>query len=241
MPLRPILFRFATAAAAVITAAAPAAAQQRAAAPAAGPFARIVVIEPRRGEQQAFEAGYQRHLEWHRAANDPWTWYGWSFVLGDRIGMFMDGTFGHAAADFDHAVQPAADAADNALNVSPYADFRTHGVYERLDALGGGAALPDTSAFLALTTYRVQPGRERAFEAAVAARRNGGATRESWLRLRIGGESPQYLLMRPAPSWAAAAELPDFFEAAPAPAIAELVTSVRTELLRYRPTLSHHP
>jgi hypothetical protein len=26
------------------------------------------------------------------------------FVLGDRLGQFMHGTFGHAAADFDHPV-----------------------------------------------------------------------------------------------------------------------------------------
>ncbi|HEX8693714.1 MAG TPA: hypothetical protein VF746_14925 [Longimicrobium sp.] len=235
-------------AACALGAAVPATAQQTPPRPEPGPYARIVVLQPRPGQQAAFEAGYQRHLEWHRGANDPWTWYGWSFVLGERIGLFMDGTFGHAAADFDAAVQPAADAADNAANVSPYADFLGHGVYERLDALGRGAPLPDTSAFLALTTYRVAPGRERAFAAALAAhhaRRQGDpAARYTWFRLRIGGQAPEYLLMRPVRTFAAAATLPDFFEAAPeggAAGIAGLVESVRSELLRYRPTLSYRP
>ena len=87
--------------------------------PAAGPYARMVVIEPKPGQGAAFEQGYQRHLEWHRKAGDSWTWHGWSFVLGERIGQFMDGTFGHAAANFDAPVQPAGDAADNAVNVVP--------------------------------------------------------------------------------------------------------------------------
>lgn len=50
-----------------------------------GPFARIVVLEPKPGQRDAFVAGYERHIEWHRRENDPWTWYGWSFVLGERI------------------------------------------------------------------------------------------------------------------------------------------------------------
>ena len=106
--------------------------------PAAGPFARMVVIQPKPGQGAAFEQGYQRHLEWHKGANDLWTWHGWSFVLGDRLGMFMDGTFGHAAANFDTAVQPAGDAADNAVNVVPYADFLSHGVFRRLESASVG-------------------------------------------------------------------------------------------------------
>ena len=89
--------------------------------------------------------GYQRHLSWHRTHRDPWTWRGWSFVLGSRLDAFMDGTFGHELADFDHAVDPAGDGADNRVNVEPYASFLSHGVYERIDSLGAGAPLPDDS------------------------------------------------------------------------------------------------
>lgn len=235
---------------AALGAAVPARAQQPSPGFTAGPYARIVVLEPKPGQQSAFEAGYQRHLEWHRGQNDPWTWYGWSFVLGERLGLFVDGTFGHAATDFDAAVQPAADAADNAVNVAPYADFRSHGVYERLDLLSWGAALPDTSAFLALTTYRIVPGQERAFEGALAEYRSRWPREEinryTWFRLRIGGPTAQYLLLRSVPTLAAAAELSDFVQAGQvrgtniAPALRG-VESVRSELLRYRPTLSYQP
>ncbi|MTW13687.1 hypothetical protein GM658_24045 [Pseudoduganella eburnea] len=165
--------------------------------PAAGPYARMVVIQPKPGQATAFEQGYQRHLEWHSKAADRWTWYGWSFVLGERLGMFMDGTFGHAAANFDAAMQPAADAADNAANVVPYADFLSHGVFCRLDAASVGQPLPDTSPFLAMTTYTVAAGDEGAFErqleagatrpGAGPARTPGGASRFTWYKLQIGG------------------------------------------------------
>ena len=234
-----------------VAAAVPSAAQQPSTGSSPGPYARVVIIAPKPGQDSAFEAGYQRHLGWHRSRQDPWTWLGWSFVLGPRLDRFMDGTFGHAAADFDHSVDPPGDGANNKVNVEPYADFLDHAVYERLDNLSRGTMLPDTSTFLVLETYAVTPGRGAAFEAAAAARRqlwpeSSPAARFTWLRLRIGGQGPQYLLLRAAPSWAAAAALPDFFEEAEEGSrtthLPEGVVQIKqSELLRYRPTMSYHP
>jgi len=216
--------------------------------PVAGPYARMVVIQPKPGQEAAFEQGYQRHLEWHSKAGDRWNWYGWSFVLGERLGMFMDGTFGHAAADFDAAVQPAGDAADNGINVVPYADFLSHGVFRRLDGASSGPPLPDASPFLAMATYTVAAGDETAFErqletgAARPARaaRPGepaAASRFTWYRLQLGGTGPQYVLMRAVPSFGAAADLPEVLP----PGAKAMVRSVRTELLRYRAEMSYAP
>lgn len=225
-----------------VTAAAPAAAQQYE--PQPGPFARIVTITPKPDAAGAFDEGYARHIEWHRAQRDPWAWYGWSFVLGPRLGQFMDGTFGHAAADFDHAVDPSGDRADNAANVTPHADFTSHGVYRRLDSASRGPVLPDTSAYLVLVTYRVAPGRAAAFEAMLAAQAGRVADRPSaaitWYRLELGGAGPEYLLMLSASGWEsaiAAVHDADAYAGGSAPT----VESVTTELLRYRPTHSHHP
>jgi len=46
--------------------------------PGRGPYARIAVLRPHDGDTVDFEAGYIRHLEFHRQAKDTWTWYGWS-------------------------------------------------------------------------------------------------------------------------------------------------------------------
>jgi hypothetical protein len=193
----------------------------------------MVVIVPKPGQADAFEQGYERHLQWHRGAKDTWTWYGWTFVLGNRINRFMDGTFGHAAADFDAAVQPAADTADNNVNVVPYADFVSHGIYQRVDAMSAGEPLPDASPFLSMTTYHIRPGQEAAFEQAVA--RAHGTSRQTWYRLQAGGEAPQYVLMRAVPSFGAAATLGTPYT------LSGLVDRVDNELLRYRPNLSYRP
>ena len=151
-------------------------------------FARMVVLKPKPDHATEFTAGYKRHIAWHAEHADPWTWYGWTFVLGDRIGQFMDGTFGHALGDFDHPLDPRGDSADNAANVMPHADFVSHGVYERLDAASSGEPLPDDAPYLSLVTYSVVPGQEQRFEETIAqAAKHRGDVRVSWYRLQAGG------------------------------------------------------
>lgn len=201
-----------------------------------GQFARMVVIKPKPGQTDEFTAGYERHLVWHKNNKDPWTCYGWTFVLGERIGQFMDGTFGHAATNFDHAVNPAEDAADNNRNVTPYADFVSHGVYERLDNASKGVLLPDNSPYMVMTTYTAMPGREAPFERAIVELAAKAADqRISWYKLRIGGPMHQYVLVRAAQTFSEGALLAEIHLPA------ELVQSARSELLRYQPKLSYMP
>lgn len=201
-----------------------------------GTLARIVVIQPKPGQAAAFEAGYQRHVEWHRKNGDSWRWYGWTFVLGHRLGQFMDGTFGHTSADLDAAIKPAEDRADNAVNVTPYADFVSHGVYERRASASRGDPLPDTSAMLVLETYEVAPGQEGAFEKALLqSTKLAGIARYTCYKLRIGGSRSEYLVMRAATSFGNAASLPPI-EIPPG-----IVVRATSELLRYQPALSYEP
>jgi hypothetical protein len=48
---------------------------QIAAPPVTSSYARIAVLRPHDGDTVDFEAGYVRHLEWHRQVKDTWTWY----------------------------------------------------------------------------------------------------------------------------------------------------------------------
>src|SRR3954471_12848904 len=86
-----------------------------------GPYARIAVLRPHDGDTVDFEAGYIRHLEWHRSVGDPFTWYGWTIWAGDRQRWFVYATFGHDITDLDHVVNPADDERDNVANVVPHA------------------------------------------------------------------------------------------------------------------------
>jgi hypothetical protein len=62
------------------------------------PYARIAILRPHDGDTVDFEAGYIRHLEWHRQAKDTWVWYGWNVTFGERQRWFVYASFGHEAA-----------------------------------------------------------------------------------------------------------------------------------------------
>lgn len=163
-----------------------------------GPYARIAILRPHDGKTIDFESGYIRHLDWHKGAADPWTWYGWSIWAGDRQRWFVYATFGHAASDFDQPVAPAEDEKDNVLNVVPHATFVGNGLYEFLPKLSRGntTGIPQPSARVEYTTIEVNPGEATAFEAAVAAGQSSAQGEVIWFRMIAGGDAPRYLRMR---------------------------------------------
>src|SRR6185295_13117273 len=125
-----------------------------------GPYARIAILRPHDGQTVDFEAGYIRHLEFHRQARDTWAWYGWSIWAGERQRWFVYASFGHTAAELDAPVSPAEDERDNVSNVVPHAQFAGNGLYEFLPALSRGTGTPRPLARLELTTVALNPGAE---------------------------------------------------------------------------------
>src|SRR2546422_5858116 len=103
-----------------------------------GPYARIAILRPHDGNTVDFEAGYIRHLEFHRQARDAWVWYGWTIWAGERQRWFVYATFGHSAASLDNPVGPAEDERDNVSNVTPHAQFLGNALYEYLPSLSRG-------------------------------------------------------------------------------------------------------
>lgn len=85
----------------------------------------FAIWKPKEGHLQNFENGYKQHLKWHKANGDKWGWYGWFIVSGSRYGQFVDETFGRTCADFDKAIKPAEDIADNRIHVFPFGDVQT--------------------------------------------------------------------------------------------------------------------
>src|SRR5215467_14106343 len=85
-----------------------------------GPYARIAIMRAIDGHSVELEAGYIRHLDWHRQAKDPFSWYGysvWASSVGARWIIYA--TFGHTAAELSNPVSPAEDERDNLINVLP--------------------------------------------------------------------------------------------------------------------------
>ena len=205
--------------------------------PEPGPYARIAVLRPHDGDTVDFEAGYIRHLDFHRQARDPWTWYGWTVWAGERQRWFVYASFGHAAADLDRPVSPADDERDNVTNVTPHAEFAGNALYEYLPALSRGSAAPTPTPRLELMTVDVRPGAVAAFERAVAATQSTLASETLWYRLVAGGTAPRYVRLRPSPSLAALIES-QAQQAIPATAH-ELIARSTIEILNLRPTMSY--
>ena len=202
-----------------------------------GPFARIAVLRPHDGETVDFEAGYIRHLEYHRQARDAWTWYGWNVWAGERQRWFVYATFGHSAASLDKPVPPAEDERDNVSNVTPHAQFVGNALYEYLPALSRGSGEPQPTPRLELTTVDLVPGAAPAFEAALGAVQAALQAETLWYRMVAGGTAPRYVRMRPRASLAAILEgrneqaLPD--------TVHPLIAKTTVEILTLRPTMSY--
>jgi hypothetical protein len=202
-----------------------------------GPYARIAILRPHDGDTVDFEAGYIRHLAWHRQAKDTWVWYGWSIWAGERQRWFVYATFGHSASDFDSPVAPAEDERDNVSNVTPHAQFVANALYEYLPALSRGTGVPQPLARLEFMTIDVVPGAEKAFEAALGAEQAKLQSETLWYRIVAGGPTPRYVRLRPRPSLAALLEaksegaLPEKFNA--------LMAKTTVEILNLRPLMSN--
>jgi hypothetical protein len=204
--------------------------------PAARDVARLFALEARAGATRAFEEGYRRHLDWHVASGDLWTWYLWQVTNGERAGLYVDGTFDHAWADFDGAVKPADDLADNAVNVDPHATRRWNNAWRRRRDVEGSAQAgsfdPEKAPFVVVTEYRVRPGSVRALIAAIRSR-GCAATACAWFELATGGDGPRLMRWDAATNWAeigrvlagVSSELPG-------------IEGMRSEIWRFRPDLS---
>jgi hypothetical protein len=199
-------------------------------------YARIAILRPHDGDTVDFEAGYIRHLEWHRQARDTWVWYGWNVTFGERQRWFVYASFGHSAADFDNPVSPADDERDNVLNVVPHARFAGNGIYEYLPTLSRGTGAPQPTARLEITTVDLVPGNATAFEAALRADQSRLQGETLWYRMVAGGAAPRYVRLRPRPTFSAV--LGGTSEQALPDKVSPWIAKMTVEILTLRPTMS---
>ncbi len=225
--------------------------------PGDGGAAHLFGYYPKPGRQADFDAGYRRHLQWHRDHRDPLPWYGWYVTSGARAGMFVDGSFGAPFAAFDARVDPAGDAADGARNVTAFADPAFRASYRLRREFSTGFPLERRRPTKAVQVfhYRLKPGAGERFEAVLRAARAGldrqaGAPAYTWYELVVGGDSPAYLLMVARDGWSGYDVHPGGLEAVLAAsgrgeglleALTASVASVESESWSYRADLSNVP
>jgi hypothetical protein len=202
-----------------------------------GQYARIAFLRPHDGDTVDFEAGYIRHLDWHRQVGDRWVWYGWNIWAGERQRSLVYATFGHSAESLNNPVQPAEDERDNISNVTPHASYVGNGLYEFLPRLSRGNGTPTPTARAELLTVQLEPGAEERFEAALRRQQATLRGETLWFRMVAGGRGPLYVRIRARSNLAEL--LNDRREGELPQEVEELVTERAVEILSFRPTLSY--
>jgi hypothetical protein len=201
-----------------------------------GPYARIAIMRALDGHSVELEAGYIRHLEWHRQAKDTFGWYSYSVWAADeRQRWIIYATFGHTAAELSNPVSPAEDERDNLINVLPHAQFLGNAVYEFLPALSHGNGVPTPTLRAEYTTVELNQGAGKPFEGALAAEQSKLQGETLWYRMVAGGHVPRYVRLRPRASLAAILDeradqgLPD--------KVNGLISKMTVEILYLRPNM----
>ena len=204
--------------------------------PSAVRTARIALLRPHAGATVDFEAGYVRHLEWHRQAKDTFVWYGWTVWAGERQRWFVYATFGQTAASLNSPVAPADDERDNILNVTPHAEFVENAVYEYLPALSRGAGVPQPTPRLELVTVELKTGAAKAFETAISTGRSSTQGDSLWYRMVAGGTVP---VMSASARGRTSRPFSMRATRGPPGKVDHLIGKVTVEILNLRPTMSY--
>jgi hypothetical protein len=203
---------------------------------ARGPYARIAIMRALDGHSVDWEAGYIRHLEWHRQARDTFGWYSYSvWASTERQRWIIYATFGHTAAELNNPVSPTEDERDNLVNVLPHAQFLGNGVYEFLPALSRGNGVPTPTLRAEYTTVELTRGAGRALEAALAAGQSRLQGETLWYRMVVGGDTPRYVRLRPRASLAAI--LDERADQALPDNVSGLISKMTVETLNLRPDM----
>ena len=201
-----------------------------------GLFARIAIMRALDGHGVEWEAGYIRHLEWHRQAKDTFGWYSYSVSSSaERQRWIIYATFGHTAAELSSPVSPTEDERDNLINVLPHTQFMGSGLYEFLPQLSRGNGVPTPALRAEYTTVELKYGAGKAFEAALTAEQSKLSGETLWYRLVVGGNVPCYVRLRPLANLASI--LDERADQALPERVNGLVSRMTVETLNLRPNM----
>ena len=210
------------------------------------------------GTTDKYEAGRKKHMGWHKAQGDPWTWNVYEILTGPDTGGYVIVSPNHQWADIDTwtAKYNEADQADAAASMAGTQASSQLSYWTQLNAI---SRLPAADAaptpLVSLTVYSVKPGHDSALTAAIVKLNTALVAAKYplhslWFRLSSGGATPAYAVVTPRANMAS-------FGDAVMPAIEKQlgkagsdalvkeffdnVTGVTTELLQRRVDLSYAP
>ena len=228
----------------------------------AGNVAELNIHTPKPGGTEKYEAARKKHMAWHKAQKDTWTWLTWEAVSGPDSGTYYTGSFGHAWKDFDgHEKFQKDDSTDFEKGIGPTLARSFTSYYARRADMSLTAPNTDPpSAYSLLTYYRIKFEGQNDFVEAVK-KINEGIKKtnyaqpgpSAWYQLVNGGEGPMFILAGGRTNWASFAPndktldqmMEEAFGKEQGAAILasgrKAILSTRTETVKNRPDLSYVP
>jgi len=209
-------------------------------------IAQFAIWIPKEGQVDKFEAGYKRHLEWHKNNGDTWGWWGWFIVSGPRYGYFVDATFSRSWQDFDRAVKPAGDMADNRKNVFPHGNV--HSIFKAKHITECSTTDSFDNKLKICRMLRITVNNLHAAQKLIGHLRDHYASKDipSFQTYRIidGSELNQFVILAGFKSWeefGRTEDLSDQLEQLQESMKTNCIISTTSETMVYRPDLSWFP
>lgn len=222
---------------------------------------QVFVAKPNPNQAAQFDAGLKKHMEWHKAQKDSWTYIAYQIMSGPETGSYVIVTGGHQWADFDaRTPMMPADGADARMNIGPFQQSMISSFYQTMPSVSATAMDPAQSPapLLEVIHFMAKMGKEQDFNMAMAKvheaiQKTKWATGYTWHVLANGGDGGHYVLTLPKKKWAEMQEPPTPFPvmlqqglgAEGAAAVMKMLddstASVWSELLMHRADLSYMP
>ena len=169
---------------------------------------RIYFTNPKHGSEAQYEAGRKKHMQFHRAQKDTWTWNTYLIETGHNTGTYVTSSCGHAWKDFDdwEKRMGKADIADGATNLSPYQQGGWNSFYLNRADISLAPPNQPPAPMTAVTIYALHPGAGPDFTATIkkindALGKADWPKTSSWLELVNGGDSPTFVLLNGRQNW----------------------------------------
>jgi hypothetical protein len=234
-------------------------AQQSSTAPQTN-LVEIHINKVKPGMTKQYEEGRKKHMMWHAKQNDAWSWLTWEVVTGENTGSYVIGTFGHSWSELDGRTKfEAEDSADAMAHMGASLEGEMQSYYRFRADLTLGTSPPQPTPLATVTHFLLAPEGLNDFVESVKKVAEGikktnypmsGANR--WYQLLNGGEGPHFVLVGDRANWAAFEPATDktldammgeaYGKEQGAAILVTLRKAIRhtsTEILRYRPDLSH--
>lgn len=209
------------------------------------------------GMVDKYEAGRKKHMAWHKAQSDPWTWNVYEVTTGPDTGSYIIASPNHQWADFDtwNAKFGDADTADARAAMAGTQAGSQVAYWTQLNSVSRLPPASEIAPLLTLTTFSAKLGTDAAMTAAIGKINAAlGAAKFPlygiWYRLTNGGSVPSYAVVTPRANMASLGvsvlealekQLGKAASDALLKSFYDNVTGATTELLQRRADLSYAP